>query len=188
MLEWNVMNNCVEDKVKIFKAALFNVVGTLGMLFDPTDVGHTIVDYYGTHKNVVPTLMLDYFPPVWKEKVFLMKIDVEGFECKVLEGASSFMMSEYSPEVILFECFPYFLGVHGCSSTQLLQMVYDFGYVEMYAYNEFDNNIDFKTATQYEKDIVPNQKITPDMFSSYHSFAYREIRATRRKTNDYSNR
>jgi FkbM family methyltransferase len=182
VLEWNVLNNCVEDRVTIVRAALSNSVGTVGMAYDPQDVGHTIVDSSGGEENLVPTLMLDYFAPVWREKVHLMKIDVEGFECAVLEGAAAFMTSQYAPEFILFECFPAMLTLHGCSAGRLLQMVYDYGYEDMFAYNEFDSDTDFARATQYERDIIPNERITPDMFESYTSFTYREIRAQKKRT------
>lgn len=77
------------------------------------------------------TLRLDDFP---LSKLTFLKIDVEGFECRVLTGASQ-TISRFNP-LIHIEVNPHALEWHQNSTHQLLQMLSDFNYAtrETFAY------------------------------------------------------
>ena len=178
-LAFNVINNCFGSKVTLVKIALSTQNSTLNMAYDSRDIGHTMVDKNSKGNGEIQTHRLDTYKLLMNEKIALMKVDVEGFECDVFGGAEGLMKSSNAPPVILFECFPGFLRHFGCSVESLFNMLDGYGY-DLYAYNEKNQNLE--GAAEYEREILPNELITPDMFSSYEEkiYVYREIRGEKR--------
>jgi FkbM family methyltransferase len=108
-LKKNVNLNRIEDKVKLFQLALGSYEHDAEFIFTPINTGATHISIINTDSKekginkVVKIIPLDkiidkcnFLPG--KDKI-IMKIDVEGMEAKVLEGAKGFLKS--FPDILI---------------------------------------------------------------------------------------
>lgn len=68
----------------------------------------------------------DYVAHAQIGTIDVMKIDVDGYECRVLRGAKATMMRDH-PAIVIEVC-PYALEEHGDSAKDLLQILAEQGY------------------------------------------------------------
>ncbi|WOO41267.1 FkbM family methyltransferase [Rubellicoccus peritrichatus] len=106
----NQLKNCyllpfaMSDSVGVAKFFLDKASGTTGSLEDQSDNDHSLHHAYGVGEWCsVPTLKLDIFTDFVKDRNVLIKIDVEGAEESVFEGAMNFIQA--ARPTILVECF-----------------------------------------------------------------------------------
>ncbi len=99
ILEKNIDLNNLQDKVKIFNRGLSNASGRATIRhFDKENIGNT--ELFVGHGNIEISALDDFDIP----KVTFMKIDVEGMELQVLEGALETI--KHSRPFIWVESFP----------------------------------------------------------------------------------
>lgn len=101
------------------------------MNFDRTNQGHAYIDdsANGCQDNSVTLVTLDWY---WervlkKEQIYMMKIDVEGFEPVVFNGAPK-MMARKPPMVIHMEYSPEMMSKYGNSGPNFLKSLVALGY------------------------------------------------------------
>jgi FkbM family methyltransferase len=106
----NSLNQCflvpfaVSDNVGTARFLVDNASGATGSLENHSDNPSSLHHAYGMGVTVtVPTLHLDIFAEYAKSKSVMVKIDVEGAEVAVFEGARRFF-TQVSP-FVLVECF-----------------------------------------------------------------------------------
>lgn len=87
-------------------------------------------------KDFVPLATLDWYweRQLKKEQIYMMKIDVEGFEPFVFEGAKK-MMSEKPPMIIYMEYTPESMKNKGGDGPGMLKFFKDLGYQWRETYN-----------------------------------------------------
>ena len=106
------------DKVDVREFLLDGASGSTGSLVDDRGNEHSLHNAYDLNqKRQVLLLNLDVFADYMEGKRVLLKIDVEGAEDMVFEGASRFL-SNYKP-FIQVECF---------DPSKLEKLKQDFGY------------------------------------------------------------
>ncbi|AUD03011.1 FkbM family methyltransferase [Spirosoma pollinicola] len=118
-----VLNNLTN--VMPYNAALSDKKETLRLYKHPFNVGDYRLYNDGDFKEYVdvPTLRLD---DTVKERVDLIKIDVQGFEYFVLKGGRS-ILAKYMP-IVISEFWPRGLYNSGASPADYLTMMKDLGY------------------------------------------------------------
>lgn len=106
----NKLNNCyllpfaMSEEVGVARFFVDNASGTTGSLEDQSENDHSLHHAYGMKEwTSVPTLKLDIFTDYVRGRKVLLKIDVEGAEESVFQGAMQFI-KETRP-VMLVECF-----------------------------------------------------------------------------------
>jgi len=107
VLSKNVELNNLQEKVKIFNFGLGRINCEKEFVFNPLNTGAShVISKSGEKKNY--NINIKAFDSVYKdfnlrkEDKFLIKIDVEGMEPDVLEGAKSFL-SEFSKILCIAE-------------------------------------------------------------------------------------
>jgi FkbM family methyltransferase len=119
LLEENIAINELQGRVTISGKALSDVNGTV--LLDPShDAASSHLSRTGTQ---VETVRLDDYP---LEALHLMKIDVEGTECRVLRGAAR-TLTRFRP-ILLVECAERHLLRANASLQELDRALRDLGY------------------------------------------------------------
>ncbi|MCX6213640.1 FkbM family methyltransferase [Spirosoma sp.] len=118
-----VLNNLTN--VTAYNAALSDKKETLRLYKHPFNVGDYRLYNDGdfTEYVDVPTLRLD---DTIKERVDLIKIDVQGFEYFVLKGGQA-LLAKYMP-IVISEFWPRGLYNSGASPADYLSMMQDLGY------------------------------------------------------------
>jgi FkbM family methyltransferase len=77
----------------------------------------------------IPVVTLDSCIPDWVSSVYLIKIDTQGFELQVLNGAQG-LIERVQPRYILYEYSPYLMNMHNYGNvTELLHKLPDMGYM-----------------------------------------------------------
>jgi len=84
-------------------------------------------------------------------KIDFVKMDVDGFECKVLRGAKN-SLEKYKPKMLLELC-PYVLEEHGDSFEEMLSLLYNYNYQ---LFSEDGKNKLPKDASELRKLIPKN--------------------------------
>lgn len=129
LLSENVRLNQHEDSVTLFRAAVGASCGEVA--FAPAaSVSHIVAEEKADTALRVSCVTLD---DVFEgERVDVMKIDVEGYEEKVLEGAKLLLSdASRSPRVLYIEVHPYAWGEVGATSDSLLDLLKKYGYEVM---------------------------------------------------------
>ena len=87
-----------------------------------------------THNRIsVKQITLDqYIESRGIKNVDIMKVDVEGGEFGVLQGAQRLLSSDFGPRLIMLELFDDYLKAHGSSAHAVLSMLMNFGYQPFY--------------------------------------------------------
>ncbi len=76
----------------------------------------------GARAQTLDRIMIENGDPA----VHVVKLDVDGFECDVLSGASA-TLSRHKPTLVM-ELSPYILAERGCSAEQLISLLQSRGY------------------------------------------------------------
>ncbi|HSS19401.1 MAG TPA: FkbM family methyltransferase [Pyrinomonadaceae bacterium] len=128
-LKEHIELNKVVDRVTLVRAAVGDRRGFVEMSsnLDSSHVSGSVVTATDSASAAVPCVTLDEF--FADQKLDLLKIDVEGFEEKVLQGAASLLTdAARSPRVIFIEVHPYAWPDVGTTSESFLQRLGQFGY------------------------------------------------------------
>lgn len=112
-LKINLMLNNLEKKATAFNVGLSNASKTAGFVFDPLNTGASHIDSLpaededaenrGIHTSIELVLFDSVLPKmeIDDKSHVLMKIDVEGMEAEVIEGASSFIRSHPNLMIVM---------------------------------------------------------------------------------------
>ena len=128
LLNRQVSLNGVQSIVRIVPAALSEGVGTATLATRGTESRVTESVSWSNSSTAVKVTTLD---EVTKDSKWdMLLIDVEGFEEKVLRGGRSLLSDPVRrPHTILIEVHPYVWNEMGVSSSSLLEVLHDHGYV-----------------------------------------------------------
>ncbi len=124
LLQQHIALNDVQDRVTAFNVAAAERVGEVWFRAKG-DLQSTIVQASDEHSIAVPVQRLDQIV----ERADILKIDVEGFEERVLEGAAGlFSNVSTAPRVLFIEVHPYAWEAAGTTSDSLLKTLRSYGY------------------------------------------------------------
>ncbi len=126
----------LQKRIVVVPVALGEQEGTSEIFSASNNLGNSVVgtiikdtpgQKFDTKSSLIDVVRLD---SIFRDdagesmKIPLMKMDVQGFECHVMGGASKSLMD--TVDQLIFEYFPRWLTVQGCSD--LLTRVRKFGY------------------------------------------------------------
>lgn len=77
--------------------------------------------------------VLKDYPSFWQSK--MIKVDTDGFDCKILRGAADFLQS--AKPIIFFEYDPFFLAEQGDDGISIFNDLSDYGYKKLLIYDNF---------------------------------------------------
>ena len=77
--------------------------------------------------------VLKDYPSFWQSK--MIKVDTDGFDCKILRGAADFLKS--AKPIIFFEYDPFFLAEQGDDGISLFNDLSSYGYKNLLIYDNF---------------------------------------------------
>lgn len=139
--------------VTTYNAALSDKKDTMRLYKHPFNVGDYRLYNDGDFSEYVdvPTLRLD---DVVKERVDLIKIDVQGFEYFVLKGGAS-LLENYMP-IVISEFWPRGLRNSGASPAEYLTMMNGLGY----SVSKIDENNRKVIDVSYETLLADSEKTT----------------------------
>ena len=107
VLEENVGGNLLKNRVTIVPMALGNTNIKNQEMFIPKFTGTGGGSFKNLHPeeeneviNGIEVIMLDTYSENWDYKVDMMKIDVEGFEMSVIEGAEK-VITQFRPTIVI---------------------------------------------------------------------------------------
>eukprot|EP00814_Leptocylindrus_danicus_P017324 CAMPEP_0116013202 /NCGR_PEP_ID=MMETSP0321-20121206/5589_1 /TAXON_ID=163516 /ORGANISM="Leptocylindrus danicus var. danicus, Strain B650" /LENGTH=371 /DNA_ID=CAMNT_0003482713 /DNA_START=387 /DNA_END=1502 /DNA_ORIENTATION=- len=149
-----------EDTIEIFAAE--NNMGNSVIGKQIKDNNHPEQKFKEEHKfdiNVerLDSILRDNF------EIKSVKLDVQGFECNVLNGMGSGIAS--SIDTIKFELSGKWLRGQGCTETRLLKQFFDFGF---FLYRHFSAELGFQDRLE-RGTRVPGDDVDFDMFASRQS-------------------
>ncbi len=126
-----VSNNSL-PQVQAVRAGLSDAAGQLNLYVNLTAGNHapTLIEHEGASRTIVQVSTLDEEARrLGVEYIDLLKIDVEGYEARVLKGASK-LLADRRIRAVLCEFNEYWLRRAGCSSEQLHQSLAAYGFRE----------------------------------------------------------
>jgi len=125
-------NPQTKEKIRLYPFALGNDDETLSMYTEDGNKGHTVVGHreplthlagHAKTYKLDEILMTDDAPPY----IHLMKIDAEGFEVKIIKGASKLFASG-AVNAVKFELAPDWLLAQGTSSEEYINTYLSYGF------------------------------------------------------------
>jgi len=147
---------CIEGDELIFpilkrNAALFPDVDTLKAYIgeENKSIEATVVQKIGSGHlkrkkslQAQNTVQINKFSAVLKDKpdfvhAKMIKIDTDGFDCKVLQGALDFLTC--AKPIVFFEYDPFFLSKQGDDGISVFSRLYEIGYRNLLIYDNFGN-------------------------------------------------
>lgn len=125
----NLRLNGIADRVELVRAALGHEDGDVPFDGSSGIQGHISATPTAQTK-LVRCLTLDTY--LDGQRVDVLKIDVEGYEENVLRGAAELLSSPTrKPRAIFIEVHPYAWGEIGTTSTSLLELLNEHGYITL---------------------------------------------------------
>jgi len=132
----NIRLNDLEKRVISLNIALGNAKGEIYFSSDQNCINHVIADGEQTENKIV--VNVSTLDEELKNDPFLIKIDVEGYETPVIEGAESTLKKEELCSVIME-----LNGSgnrYGYDESKILQMMFDYGF-KPYSYKPFEREV-----------------------------------------------
>lgn len=132
----NIKINNIENKVESLNLALGNSTGEMYFSSDQNCMNH-IIAHNENNSNKI-TVNVSTLDKELKRDPFLIKIDVEGYELPVLEGAQKILSNNELCGVIM--------ELNGCGErygydeSKILNMMIDYGF-KPYAYDPITRNL-----------------------------------------------
>ncbi len=127
LLQAQATLNCVSNRVQLVRAAVGSRDGSVPFSVFRSCESH-IVGSGEQPQRLVDCVCLDSI--FQKGKIDILKIDVEGHEEEVLKGATLVLQDrERAPRTIFVEAHPYAWAGVGTSSSSLLSLLAEHGYV-----------------------------------------------------------
>ena len=119
------------NNLEVIKSAVSNQVGHASLHIKSLSGRHSLANI-GRVRTIstvkVPTTTIDQFCSKRRiKKVSILKIDVEGFELEVLQGAVSSLQNKMI-DIILFEYSPYFYKQRDLNPFEILKFLNNNGY------------------------------------------------------------
>lgn len=114
---------CREEPVTFF---INSDSGGGNALFDPANWWSNVKSQADPKPVAMTATTLDALD-ISKERVKLIKLDTEGAEQRILEGAKD-LLKNYKPPYVIAECNPHGLAQSGCSTQSLRECMTGFGY------------------------------------------------------------
>ena len=120
------------DNVNPIQFALGDVPGTFFLGHNANNTaGNRISDEHG--KEITVTTADQFVPGLHLAHIHFIKIDIEGFEVRMLKGAKD-TIEKYKP-VMFIEAVNEFLTLQGSSTAELLRLLESMNYKSINAYN-----------------------------------------------------
>ena len=135
-LTTNIRLNSIEERVISLNIALGNSTGKINFTSDQDCMNHVIADFENTENTI--TVGVSTLDQELKTAPLLMKIDVEGYETPMLEGATKTLKDEELCCVIME-----LNGSgnrYGFDESKILNMMADFGF-GTYSYEPFERSL-----------------------------------------------
>jgi FkbM family methyltransferase len=123
-------------EVDIVKAYLGECSNTIrGTTIKQGGTAHLSTNKVGDNIIEVKKLsdVLKDYPSFWQSK--MIKVDTDGFDCKILRGAADFLKS--AKPIIFFEYDPFFLAEQGDDGTSIFKDLSNYGYKNLLIYDNF---------------------------------------------------
>ncbi|MFZ2449496.1 MAG: FkbM family methyltransferase [Methylovulum miyakonense] len=133
----NIRINHLEDSVKCLSIGIGFEQGVIEFTSDMDTVNHALADGE-KHSNAISVEVSTLDVVLKNESPALMKIDVEGYETPVLEGASETLKKQSLHSVIM--------ELNGSGNrynydeSRILEMMFDYGF-KTYSYNPLNRNL-----------------------------------------------
>lgn len=134
VLKSNIINNGLSEGVFLNRLAIGDLKGTIDFeVFDKSPAINRMIpsngkEYRSRKVQRVPTLTLDEYCARHNiNKIDFLKIDVEGMEPLVIEGAKDIFKKRQASKILLEIC-PANLNNAGFSLTEIYAMMLDIGY------------------------------------------------------------
>jgi FkbM family methyltransferase len=174
LLQHNIKSNSLEN-VTIIKSAVSSEEGTVkfGIAQDGAMNSLAVTDHPGQSVNQwenVELTTIDNIISLYKlTKINLIKIDVEGAEKLVIDGAQNLLQSEDSP-VLLLEASNLNSQSFGYSAKQILQQLLNYGYKVYYFNPEKNGSLtpisldDRRIGHQIYNFVISKQEYSMDCF------------------------
>ncbi len=89
--------------------------------------------------------VLQDYPSFWQSK--MIKVDTDGFDCKILRGSADFLKS--AKPIIFFEYDPFFLAEQGDDGISIFQDLNSYGYKKLLIYDNFGDLMLSTTIDNY---------------------------------------
>lgn len=147
--------NSVHNRVKVMEMGLSDSVGTATLLIDRNNRGGSkIIGTLETNNANYITIKIETLDTMnIDKKIFLMKIDCEGHELKVLLGGKNLLSNvNLRPDIILIE-----FGYKEQNPREILKMLH-----EIYSYEIYI--VDYWLPGGQERHIQPWRRVDPSCF------------------------
>lgn len=131
-----VKNAALFSEVYIIKAYLGEASNIIrGTTIKQGGTAHLSENKIGDNLIEVKKLsdVLKDYPSFWQSK--MIKVDTDGFDCKILRGAANFLKS--AKPIIFFEYDPFFLAEQGDNGTSIFNDLSNYGYKNLLIYDNF---------------------------------------------------
>jgi FkbM family methyltransferase len=142
-LQRNINMNKLADRVEVIRTAIGNTVGEMVFYYSPECCGNSSVvasAVPGGRSQVVPVTTVDLFCQSRRIVPTFLKIDVEGYEMHVLEGAWE-IIQRYTPD-LLIETHPYLWQELALSQEQVIERFEGLAKLG-YQYKNLDGGTDY---------------------------------------------
>lgn len=127
VLEKNLVVNKVQHRVKLYNKAISNSKGkSTFYITEHSNAGSFVRQENYVEKIEVDTVKLD---DVITEKVDYLRMDTEGYEYHILQGAKKLLKSKYAPRKLFIEIHPKALKRFGITMDGFLNYLLSYGYV-----------------------------------------------------------
>ena len=124
LLEKNIIENKLNNHVKVFHKAVSNKKGISNLLIGPTSGTNSLVESFNTNDKIVEvdTIVLDEFFSDFEHEINFVKIDTEGHDAKVLQGMQKIIQKNQNIK-IMTEFVPEFLERSDSNSENYIELL-----------------------------------------------------------------